>query len=258
MGWRELVEEPYRRRLRARVAKGPLPRHVAMIMDGNRRWAREAGLADVSEGHRRGFGHVTEVLSWCAGTGIEHVTLFWVSADNLAKRDPEEAARLMRVIEEVTPALAAGRDWRIDLAGRVDLMPAPTAEVLKAAREDTADAGPRRLTLAVGYDGREDITDAVRALLDDEIGTGRSLRDIAEDLTPDRISAYLSTHEVGDPDLVIRTSGEQRLSGFLLWQSARAELRFIDVKWPSFREIDLLRALRTYASAVPGVTTPFS
>jgi short-chain Z-isoprenyl diphosphate synthase len=245
----KVLDELYLRRLRAQVATGPIPAHVAMVMDGNRRWAREAGLADVSEGHRRGFAHVAEVLRWCAGLGIDNVTLFWISVDNLAKRDAEEAANLMRVIEEVTPALASTRQWRIEILGRVDLLPAHTATVMKEACEDTRDCGPRCLTLAVGYDGRADITDAVRALLEDEILNGRSLREAAERVSVDSIAAHFSTSDLPAPELVIRTSGEQRISGFLLWQATGADLCFVEANWPGFREIDLLRAVRTYAAA---------
>jgi short-chain Z-isoprenyl diphosphate synthase len=245
----KVLDELYLRRLRAQVARGPIPAHVAMIMDGNRRWAREAGLADVGEGHRRGFTHVAEVLRWCSGLGIDNVTLFWISADNLAKRDAEEAANLMRVIEEVTPALASTRQWRIEIVGRVDLLPAHTATVMKEARENTRDCGPRCLTLAVGYDGREDITDAVRALLEDDMLNGRSLREAAERVSVDSIAAHFSTSDLPAPDLMIRTSGEQRISGFLQWQATAADLCFVDANWPGFREIDLLRAVRTYATA---------
>lgn len=248
----KVLDEWYRRRLRAEIAGGPIPAHVAMVMDGNRRWAREAGLADVSEGHRRGFTHVAEVLRWCAGLGIDNVTLFWISADNLAKRDAREAASLMRVIEEVTPALAATRQWRIEIVGRVDLLPADTAAVMKEAREHTRECGPRCLTLAVGYDGREDITDAVRALLETEALNGNSLREAAERVSVDSIAAHFSTSDLPAPDLIIRTSGEQRISGFLQWQGTGANLCFIDANWPAFREIDLLRAIRTYAASTPG------
>lgn len=245
----KVLDELYLRRLRAQVADGPIPAHVAMVMDGNRRWAREAGIADVSEGHRRGFTHVAEVLRWCARLGIDNVTLFWISVDNLAKRDAEEAANLMRVIEEVAPVLATTRQWRIKIVGRVDLLPAHTATVMKEAREDTRDCGPRCLTLAVGYDGRADITDAVRALLETEMLHGRSLWEAADRVSVDSIAAHLSTNDLPSPDLMIRTSGEQRLSGFLQWQAAGADLCFVEAKWPGFREIDLLRAVRTYAAA---------
>jgi short-chain Z-isoprenyl diphosphate synthase len=245
----KVLDKLYLHRLRAQVASGPIPAHVAMVMDGNRRWAREAGITDVREGHRRGFTHVAEVLRWCARLRIDNVTLFWISVDNLAKRDPEEAANLMRVVEEITPALASTRQWRIEIVGRVDLLPARTATVLKKAREDTRDCGLRCLTLAVGYDGREDITDAVRALLEDEMLNGRSLREAAERVSVDSIAAHFSTSDLPAPDLMIRTSGEQRLSGFLQWQASGASLCFVEAKWPGLREIDLLRAIRTYTAS---------
>ncbi|MFE0026089.1 polyprenyl diphosphate synthase [Amycolatopsis sp. NPDC059021] len=247
MGPAAIAYGQYTRRLRATVRRGPVPEHVAMVMDGNRRWARDQGLDDVSLGHRRGFEHVVEVLRWCDAVGVGHVTLFWASIDNLAKRAAPEAAALMRTIERVVPVLATtGR--RVDLAGHIDLLPDTTVRVLKEAAEDTRGISAPTLTLAVGYDGRVEIADAVRCLLEDAARDNRSLRELAAELTPDVIATHLYTSGKPDPDLVIRTSGEQRLSGFLTWQAAFSQLQCIDVYWPGFREIDFLRALRTYAA----------
>ncbi|GAA4546283.1 polyprenyl diphosphate synthase [Amycolatopsis samaneae] len=247
MGLAGIAYRQYTRLLWTRVRRGPVPRHVAMVLDGNRRWAREQGLDDVSLGHRRGFEHVVEVLRWCDAAGVGHVTLFWVSIDNLAKRAAPEAAALMRTIERVVPVLAAtGR--RVELAGHVDLLPDTTARVLKEAVEETRGIASPTLTLAVGYDGRVEIADAVRSLLDEAAADGRSAREVAATLTPDDIAAHLYTSGKPDPDLVIRTSGEQRLSGFLTWQAAFSRLHCVDVNWPGFREIDFLRALRTFAA----------
>lgn len=243
-----LIESWYRRRLRGQL--GTVPRHVAVVMDGHRRWARERGL-DVRVGHERGFDHVAEFLGWCARVGVEHVTVFWVSIDNLRKRADTEADALLLVIERVITELAApGVGWRVEPAGRLDLLPDPTAHAIKQAAQATRTIEDHVLTVAVGYGGREEIVDAVRAVLDDAAAEGRSLREVADAATATGLVAdidrNLGTPDVPDPDLVLRTSGELRLSGFLLWQSIRAELRFVDVYWPGFREIDFLRVLRTY------------
>ena len=244
MTLRGFAEALYRRRLRGQVHR--VPRHIAVVMDGHRRWARERGL-DVRAGHAHGFGHVEEFLGWCAAAGVEYVTVFWASIDNLRKRDSAEASALMRVIEHVVAELAAPHvGWRIEPAGHLDLLPDSTARAIKQAAEATA-THARVLTVAVGYGGREEIVEAVRTLLDDAAHDGRTLAELAATVTPEDIARNLWTRAVPDPDIVLRTSGEQRLSGFLLWQSAYADLHFVDVYWPGFREVDFLRVLRTYS-----------
>lgn len=243
---RALLYRWYARRLSARLrAAGPeaLPRHIAVAMDGNRRWARQAGYADPTVGHRFGAEHVDELLAWCADIGVRHVTVYVASADNLRKRDAAEVGHLMRMVEEVVAQRLAdpAHRWRLHVAGRLDLLPDTTRDALKLAVDATAPrATGLELTVAIGYDGRQEIVDAVRSYLDD----GGS----PERLTPDDIARHLYTRGQPEPDLVIRTSGEQRLSGFLLWQAAYAELYFCDAYWPGFRQVDFLRALRTYAS----------
>ena len=240
----------YARRLRARLAGRALPSHVAIVMDGNRRWARQMGFGDVSLGHQYGAEHLEQVLDWCAEVGINRVTVFVASSDNLRKRESAEMRFLMRVIEDVIAKrmLAPANRWQVHVAGRLDIVPDSTAHALKLARDTTRDrATDADLTVAVGYDGREEIVDAVRSLLDHQANTGRTLAELANRLTPDDIAAHLYTSGQPDPDLVIRTSGEVRMSGFLLWQAAYAELYFCDVYWPAFRKIDFFRALRAYA-----------
>jgi short-chain Z-isoprenyl diphosphate synthase len=241
----------YARRLRRRLAGAALPRHVAMVMDGNRRWARQMGFDDPAVGHRYGAEHLDEVLGWCAEAGIGHVTVFVASADNLRKRDAGEVGHLMRMIEEVVAERLARPDsrWRVRAAGQLDVLPDSTRHALKTAEEATRDRGaPFHLTVAIGYDGRAEIVAAIRSLLLDEERAGRTVAEVAGELTAERIAARLWTHGQPDPDLVIRTSGEHRMSGFLLWQAAYSELYFCDVYWPGFREVDLLRALRSYAA----------
>jgi short-chain Z-isoprenyl diphosphate synthase len=238
----------YARRLRAQLRGRPLPRHLAIIIDGNRRWARRAGLANVSLGHRHGVEHIQRVLGWCAGIGIDQVTIFVLSLDNLRKRAGDEVDYLMGLAEPALERLVrTGSPWRIHLAGRLDILPAPTALALKQAAELTSDR-PRHLTLAIGYDGRAEVVDAVRSLVETAAAAGTSTAELAERLSTDDIAAHLYVPGSADPDLVIRTSGERRLSGFLMWQSVRSELFFSDVYWPGLRYVDFLRILRTFAA----------
>jgi short-chain Z-isoprenyl diphosphate synthase len=241
----------YTRRLRRQVLTGQLPEHVGLIMDGNRRWARQAGLADPSLGHRAGAEHAEQVLSWCEAVGIKDVTVFICSTENLRWRADAEVAYLMRVIEEVIATRLARPEarWQVHVAGMLDVLPDSTARALKDAVEATRDcATGAHVTLAIGYGGRQEIIDAVRDLLTEADAAGMSMADLAANLTADDLTAHLYTVGRPDPDLVIRTSGEQRLSNFLLWQSAYSELYFCEAYWPAFREIDFLRALRSYAA----------
>jgi short-chain Z-isoprenyl diphosphate synthase len=223
-----------------------------MVMDGNRRWARQMGFDDPKIGHRYGAEHLDEVLGWCAEIGISHVTVFVASVDNMRKRDSDEGDNLMRMIETVVAERLArpASVWQLHLAGRVDVLPDSTRHALKLAEEATRDREAAfHLTIAIGYDGREEIVNAIRSLLETEARAGRSADDIAQRLTADHIADHLYTSGRPDPDLVIRTSGERRMSGFLLWQAAYSELHFCDVYWPGFRRVDFLRALRSYAAA---------
>jgi short-chain Z-isoprenyl diphosphate synthase len=246
---RDLLYALYARRLRRQLAGAAVPGHVALVMDGNRRWARQMGFDNPSVGHRYGAEHIEKVLEWCAEAGIRRVTIFVASIDNLRKRGSDEVRFLMEMVERVIAerlANNAGR-WQVHLAGDLDELPDSTAHALKLARDATAERDTdSHLTIAVGYDGREEITEALRSLLDAEAHAGRTLADLAQTLTSADISARLYTKGQPDPDLVIRTSGERRMSGFLLWQAAYSELYFCDVYWPGFRHVDFLRALRSY------------
>jgi short-chain Z-isoprenyl diphosphate synthase len=249
--WMTGLYSLYTRRLRQQVLAGPLPGHVGLIMDGNRRWARQAGLSSPSLGHRAGAEHAEQVLSWCETVGIKEVTVFICSTENLSRRADAEVTYLMRVIEEVIAARLArpGGGWQVHVAGLLDVLPDSTARALKDAVEQTRDcATGAHLTLAIGYGGRQEIIDAVRDLLTEADAAGTPLAELAASLTPQDITAHLYTVGRPDPDLVIRTSGEQRMSNFLLWQSAYSELYFCEAYWPAFREIDFLRALRSYAA----------
>lgn len=239
---REALYGLYACLLRRQLAGGPVPRHVALVMDGNRRWARHMGLTNASLGHKYGTEHIEDVLAWCADVGIRRVTIFVASIDNLTKRPPDEVRAFMDLLERVVAdRICRGRGrWQLQLAGRLDTLPDSTAHALKLAVDETAERETDSdLTIAVGYDGREEIASALRSLLTEAARVGRTLDDLA---------AHLYTSGQPDPDLVIRTSGERRMSSFLLWQAARSELYFCDVYWPGFRHIDFLRALRSYAA----------
>ncbi len=248
MGPRNLLYRAYERTLRRQVAGAARPRHVGLILDGNRRWAREAGFS-VDAGHRMGAAKIADLLGWCSEAGVEVVTLWLLSTDNLLSRPKDELALLMGIIGDVVDELAApGRPWRLRVVGALDLLPAETASRLVAAAGATGSRQGMQVNVAVGYGGRREIADAVRKLLLRHAEAGTSIEEIAEVLDVDHIAEHLYTSGQPDPDLVIRTSGEQRLSGFLLWQSAHSEFWFCEAHWPDFRRVDFLRALRDYGT----------
>ena len=246
----DLAYRVYARRLRRQLAGGPLPKHVGIIMDGNRRWAKQMGLANPSLGHKYGADHVEDVLTWCEKAGIKHVTVFVCSTENLLNRPDDEVAYLMETIEQiVADKLSREPTWEVHLAGTLDLLPDTTARALKRAVEASQDCTTgAHVTLAVGYGGRQEVIEAMRALLYEQAAKGLSLAEVADSLSTEDVARHLYTAGQPDPDLVIRTSGELRLSNFLLWQSAYSELYFCEAFWPAFREIDFLRAMRSFAA----------
>ncbi len=246
MGLRNLLYEAYERRLAAALGHGPVPRHVGVILDGNRRWARSAGQ-EISEGHRKGAGRIADFLGWCDDAGVELVTLWLLSTDNL-DRPADELQPLLEIIETLVADLAGTGRWRVHPVGALHLLPERTRDALVSADKATADVEGLTVNVAVGYGGRHEIADAVRSLLHEHAGKGTSIEDLAQLLDVEHIAEHLYTRGQPDPDLVIRTSGEQRLSGFLLWQSAHSEFYFCEAYWPDFRRIDFLRALRSYAA----------
>jgi short-chain Z-isoprenyl diphosphate synthase len=245
VGLRDLLYAAYERRLRRSLAHAPLPRHVGVMLDGNRRWARERG-AGTKEGHQAGADNIANFLGWCEEAGVEVVTLWLLSTDNL-NRPPAELTPLLTIIETAVADLAETRRWRINPVGAPDLLPAQTAQRLKESADATEDVEGMVVNVAVGYGGRQEITDAVRSMLMSHAANGTSIEELAESLEVEHIAEHLYTKGQPDPDLVIRTSGEQRLSGFLLWQSAHSEFYFCEAYWPDFRHVDFLRALRAYS-----------
>ena len=246
MGFRDLAYRMYERRLAASLSPEAIPRHVGVMCDGNRRWARSAGFQDVSNGHRKGADKIFELLDWCRETGVEVVTLWLLSTDNLA-RPASELVPLLKIIEGTVQGLVA-EQWHVNPVGALDLLPGETVRILKDAAEATAHNPGLLVNVAVGYGGRREIADAVRSLLQDHATRGTTIEELAEVLDVEHIAEHLYTAGQPDPDLVIRTSGEQRLGGFLLWQSTHSEFYFCDAYWPAFRKVDFLRALRSYAA----------
>jgi short-chain Z-isoprenyl diphosphate synthase len=236
----------YERNLARNLDPGRLPGHVAVMLDGNRRWARSVGTS-VAHGHRAGADNITELLQWSAEVGIGRVTLWMLSTDNL-ERDQDEIADLLEIIVVVVDQLADDGRWRVHVVGALDLLPRDVADRLSAAEARNALVVSEGLdvNVAIGYGGRHEITDAVRALLREMDAKGISIAEAANVLSVDDIADHLYTAGQPDPDLIIRTSGEQRMSGFMLWQSVHSEVYFCETYWPDFRRVDFLRALRDY------------
>lgn len=241
-----LLYNLYERRLARNLDPARLPGHVAVMLDGNRRWAAALG-EPAAHGHRKGADNITELLKWSADVGIERVTLWMLSTENLG-RDPEEVAELLEIICTAIDKLADDGRWRVHLVGALDLLPPDVAARLSAAEARNAKRVRKGLdvNVAIGYGGRHEITDAVRALLREKAAKGYTIEEAANVLSVDDITDHLYTAGQPDPELIIRTSGEQRISGFLLWQSVHSEFYFCETYWPDFRRVDFLRALRDY------------
>ena len=246
MALSDLLYGAYERRLAASVRGDRIPRHVGVILDGNRRWAKMLGEKS-DRGHQAGADKVAQFVTWCDEAGVEVVTLWMLSTDNL-DRPEAELAPLIRIIEQTVTDLAITNKWRVNPVGALDLLPPLTAQLLKSAAEATSTLDGLIVNVAVGYGGRREITDAVRSLLSEHATRGTSMEELAELIDIGHIAEHLYTRGQPDPDLVIRTSGEQRLSGFLLWQSAHSEFYFCEAYWPDFRRIDFLRALRDFGA----------
>ena len=233
----------YEKRLLKEVQDGELPKHIAVIMDGNRRFAQELGM-EVTEGHELGRDKLEEVLDWCLEVGIKILTVYAFSTENL-KRKPEEIEKLMELFAENFRKI--GDDERVHkhgirvrTIGQRELLPQEVQESIAYAEEKTKEYENYFYNVAVAYGSREEIIDAVKRVAADVKGGKVQEAEIDAKL----LSKYLYTADFPDPDLVLRTSGEERVSNFLLWQLAYSELYFTDVYWPGFRNVDFLRAIR--------------
>jgi len=238
----------YTARLRREIDPAAVPHHVAMMIDGNRRWARQLGFDTAAHGHRAGARKMVEFLEWCDELGVGVVTLYLLSNDNVRKRDAAELSDLIEIIEGLAQRLAERGDWRVQHVGRTEALPASLVAALGDAERRTAGNTGLHVNLAVGYGGRAEIVDAVRKIIQKHDEQGGSLEELAARLTPEEIGEHLYTGGQPDPDLVIRTSGEQRLSDFLVWQSAHSEFYFVEALGPDLRHIDFLRAIRDYTT----------
>jgi short-chain Z-isoprenyl diphosphate synthase len=232
------------------IQEGLMPRHVGIILDGNRRHARRRGVGDPREIYQLGADKLDDALDWCAELGISAVTLWVFSTENL-KRSPAEVSGILAAIETKIAALTEDpflhqRRIRVRAIGRLDILPESLVAVIRHAEAATVTYDSITLTIAAAYGGREEIVDAVRDFLETQAKQGRSLADVVDKMSSDDIGRHLYAADLPDPDLIIRTSGEIRLSGFLLWQSVNSEFYFTDVLWPAFRKIDFLRAIRAY------------
>jgi short-chain Z-isoprenyl diphosphate synthase len=242
-----IVYRLYEKGIRKGLKPEALPHHVAMIVDGNRRWARQRMLESAAHGHRAGAAKIQEFLGWCDDLDIRVVTLYLLSNDNLTGRASEELNELFEIIAQLIDDLSSSRDWRIKHVGTSENLPERLATALREGEERTAGNTGLHINLAVGYGGRHEIADAVRSILAEHRSAGGTIEELGELLTPDLIGEHLYTSGQPDPDLVIRTSGEQRVSDFMLWQSAHSELYFVEALYPDLREVDFLRALRDYS-----------
>lgn len=237
--------QAYEKRLMKEVLSMPVPHHVAIIMDGNRRYAKDFGLV-VAEGHDKGREKLEDVLEWCMEIGVRMLTVYAFSTENVG-RSKGEVDTLMRMFVENFRRL--GDEERVHknkikvrVLGQKDLLPKDLQEAIRYAEEKTKDYDKYFFNLAVGYGGREEIVQGIKKLA--EAVKDGNLK--VEEIDQATFSKFLYTRDMPDPDLILRTSGEERISNFLLWQLAYSELYFSDIYWPGFRKIDFLRAVRSY------------
>lgn len=215
------------------------------MVDGNRRWAKEQGF-DRSLGHTAGAKRIVDFVGWCTDLGIEHVTLYLLSTDNLSGRNREELEDLIDIIITLAEHLAELGRWKLQVVGDLPALGEQAEKRLRMVEERTRNQPGTHVNLAIAYGGRKEIADAMRSILKKHASGGSSIEQLAELMTPELIAENLYTGGQPDPDLLIRTSGEQRLSGFLLWQSANSEFYFAEALWPDFRRVDFLRAIRDF------------
>ena len=223
-----------------------MPKHVAIIMDGNRRYSKLQGNIDVVKGHEIGVDTLENVLDWSIELGIEIITVYAFSTENF-NRPPHEVEGLMNLFVKnfkrlVTHDKIHNNEVRVKVVGKTELIPENVREAIKEAEEATAHYDKRLFNIAIGYDGRLEIIDSIKKIIEQVQDGEITIDDVDEDL----VSQNLYTEGLADPNLIIRTSGEERLSGFLLWQSSYSELYFCETLWPELRKVDFIRAIRSY------------
>ena len=236
----------YEDRLLRGLDRDALPRHIGVIHDGHRRYAREEGLPDYQASYRAGMAKFEEFLQWTGEVEIEAVTCWLLSTENLLRPD-EELRPYYEVLVELFDRIpqTVGEDVQVRFIGSLDLLPSHLVEAAKRL-EERRPSGSRHVTIALAYGGRQEIVDAVKDLVSDLADEGWTSHELAEHIEKQALSDRMYASDLPDPDLVLRSSGEARLSGFLLWQAAYAEYAFVDVYWPAFRRVDFLRALRDF------------
>jgi tritrans,polycis-undecaprenyl-diphosphate synthase [geranylgeranyl-diphosphate specific] len=223
-----------------------MPKHIAIIMDGNRRFSKIQGHVNVVKGHEIGVDTLERVLDWSIDLGIEIVTAYAFSTENFSRSDDEVEGLMNLFIKNFKRILSHEKihrnEVKVKVVGRIDLLPDNVRSAILDAEKATAKYNKRLFNIAIGYDGRLEIIDAIKKIVQ-ELKDGKiTENDIDENL----VSKNLYTAGLDDPNLIIRTSGEERLSGFLLWQSSYSELYFCDSLWPELRKVDFLRAIRSY------------
>jgi len=241
------VYKAYEKWLWRQIKNGMMPSHIAVILDGNRRWARRRGFPPWF-GHRKGAEKVKEFLKWCLSLNIKIVTLYVLSTENL-KREHDELSHLLNIIENYLKEALSDDIFdkykiKFKAIGSIHLLPNEIRELILKLEDRTKSYDRYFLNVAIAYGGRAEIVEAVKRVVKDVQSGLLSLDSLDEEM----FERYLFTAHLPkpSPDLIIRTSGEERLSNFLLWQSAYSELCFLEVYWPEFRKIDLWRAIRIY------------
>lgn len=258
MSIKSVLYRLYEYRIRKALDRKRIPKHVGVILDGNRRWAHSVGQP-ASHGHKKGADKVSELLHWCTDAGVEVVTLWLLSTDNL-KRNSQELTDLLEIICQLVEGIVPNKRWQMHIVGNLSILDtlaprnssehefiSPGVRLRNAIKNGAHPNAKLQVNVAIGYGGREEIASAVRAGLQAAAAEGKTLKEVAESFSDKDISNHLYTAGQPEPDIVIRTSGEQRLSGFILWQSVHTEYYFCETYWPEFRRTDFLRAIRDYS-----------
>jgi short-chain Z-isoprenyl diphosphate synthase len=243
-----LIYSIYENRLQKRLLKEKLPKHIGLIHDGHRRYAKKEGLLSFEVSYKIGMNRFKDCLAWCDNVGIEYITSWLLSRENLS-RPKSELDPYFEVLNQLFEELLIDDvvdNFKVEFIGSIDMLPTFLQETIAKLKE-VRSGGQKTLTIALGYGGRQEILDAIKGLIDENRNDANDFDTLLENVTDEQLRQHLYSPETPDIDLIIRTSGESRLSGFLLWQSAYSEVIFQDVYWPEFRKIDFLRCLREYA-----------